>query len=68
MGFMKYVRSTYRVPAKRGMKVRYGDQEGVIASATAQGRLRIRFFVTDARLRGLVLHVHPTDKNLKYES
>lgn len=67
MGFMEYVRNTYGVPAKRGMKVRYGDEDGIIVGATEQGRLRIRMFVNENRPRGVVLHVHPTDNCLKYE-
>lgn len=47
-GSMQYVRSRYRVPAKRGMTVRYtGDASGEIMlgriTSASNGRIMIRF-------------------------
>jgi len=39
---MRYIRSTYRVPAKRGMRVTLLGREGVI-TGSAGARLRVRW-------------------------
>jgi hypothetical protein len=56
---MQYIRDAYKVPAKRGGRVRFLDSDGVI-TGTVNGLLRIR-------IRGFLnVNVHPTDARLEY--
>ena len=52
---MEYIRKTYLVPAKRGMRVVYEGKEGVI-TGSYQGRIRIRM---DGYKKSF--NLHPTD-------
>lgn len=61
---MKEIRTQFCVPAKRGMRVRYGDlidyQEGTIRSAKAH-KLMIQL---DSDKKTMA--VHPNDERLEY--
>lgn len=61
---LQYIRKTYGVPAKRGMRVRYADGAGVVwngAITSAKGP-HLRVLVDDRvpGYRGRLL-LHPTD-------
>ena len=58
---MDYVRRTYGVPAKRGMRVTYGKIGGVIVGASHYVHVRL-----DAKKK-IVARIHPTDPRLVYE-
>lgn len=57
---MQYIRDTYKVPAKRGGRVRWNNCEGTIYG-TDMARLKVRL---DAGACQVVLH--PTDARLEY--
>ena len=57
---MKYIRDTYKVPAKRGGRVRWNNSEGTIYG-TDMARLKVRF---DGDACQVILH--PTDERLEY--
>lgn len=62
---LRYIRKTYQVPAKRGMRVRYTDEGGVIWNGTitsARGS-HLRVLVDDRvpGYRGRLI-LHPTHR------
>lgn len=55
---MQYIRSYYKVPAKRGMSVKYKGVGGVILSADHYVKVRLE--------NKRVVRIHPTDPDLIY--
>ena len=51
--FMKMVRKTYGVPAKRGMRVKFKDRSGFITRATSSSRIRVQFI---GETHSVILH------------
>ncbi len=49
---MSYIRNHYKVPAKRGMRIRFQGREGVITGSAAYLRVRMD--------DGERVHLHPT--------
>lgn len=65
---LPYIRKTYSVPAKRGMRLRYTDGDGVIWNGTITSSIgaRLRVLVDDRipGYRGRII-LHPTH-NIEY--
>ena len=65
---LEYIRRTYGVPARRGMRVRYTDGDGVIWNGTIKSAKgpHLRVLVDDRvpGYRGRLI-LHPTD-NVEY--
>lgn len=55
MKHMEYIRHRYNVPAYRGRRVRFADQEGVIVAARG-GYIKVRLDIGPKR----PLKLHPT--------